>query len=148
MFWTLRGAPHCYRRADLPSVAAAVAPCSETDAARRLYTAAKPLKEAGIGCLEALDVTASELGELVTGPRVKGDVSGAVTPRLPDAYLRWCGRCGATHPDEMLFRFGATRAGLELVLGTSPPVLRPVVPASGRRVGRRFEPVPTTSFCR
>ena len=44
--WTIRGAPHVYRRGDLASVAAAVAPYSEADAAKRIFDAAKPLKAA------------------------------------------------------------------------------------------------------
>ena len=53
--WTLRGAPHVYRRDQAAAVAAAVAPLSEADAAKRIFTAARPLKQAGIPVLEALD---------------------------------------------------------------------------------------------
>lgn len=42
--WTIRGAPHLYRRTDLPSVAAAVEPFSDADAGKRIYDATKPLK--------------------------------------------------------------------------------------------------------
>src|SRR5262245_61528898 len=73
--WTLRGAPHAYRRADLPSVAAAVAPFSDADAAKRILSAAKPLKAAGIGALDALEATAAAMRKVVTEPTVKGEVS-------------------------------------------------------------------------
>ena len=46
--WTLRGAPHAYRRSEAAAVAAAVAPLSEADAAKRVFDASKPLKDAGI----------------------------------------------------------------------------------------------------
>src|SRR3954469_14648512 len=42
--WTLRGAPHVYRRADLPAIATATAPFSDADAGKRIFDAAKPLK--------------------------------------------------------------------------------------------------------
>ena len=125
LLWTVRGAPHCYRRADLPHVLAAAAPYSEADAAKRIYDAAKPLKAAGIPVLEALDVLAAELRALVPDRMVKGDLSGGVSARLPEPYVRECVPCGrVVHVWEMPFRLGATRAGLELEPGTSPPVLR------------------------
>ena len=125
LLWTLRGAPHCYRRADLPQVVAAAAPYSEADAAKRIHDAAKPLKAAGIPVLEALDVLAAELRELVPDRLVKGDLSGAVSARLPPPYVRDCVPCGrVVHVWELPFRLAATRAGLELEPGTSPPVLR------------------------
>ena len=46
--WTLRGAPHAYRRSEAAAVAAAVAPWSEADAAKRIFDASKPLRDAGI----------------------------------------------------------------------------------------------------
>jgi hypothetical protein len=121
--WTVRGAPHLYRRADLASVAAAVAPFSEADAGKRIYDAARPLKAAGIGNLAALDAVAAAMRAVVTGPTVKGTVSGAVADMLDAPYLRFCRSCDATHLYEMPFRLAALRAGLELQPGTSPPVL-------------------------
>ena len=127
LLWTVRGAPHCYRRTDLPQVVAAAQPYSEADAAKRIYDAAKPLEEAGIPVLEALDVLAGELRALVPDRLVKGELSGAVSARLPPPYVRTCVPCGGVvHVWEMPFRLAATRAGLELEPGTSPPVLAPV----------------------
>jgi hypothetical protein len=130
--WTLRGAPHAYRRAEAAEVAAATAPYDETDAAKRVFDAAKPLKEAGIPVLDALDVVAGHLRDIVVEPTVKGEVSRAVTERLPDPYLRWCRPCQATHTYEQPFRLAGLRAGLELVPDTSPPVLRRIDGWSGR----------------
>jgi hypothetical protein len=124
--WTIRGAPHLYRRADLPGVAAATAPFSDADAGKRIFDAAKPLKAAGIGNLEGLDVVAATMRSVVTAPMVKGEVSGRLTELLPEPHLRFCRPCDATHVHEMPFRLAALRAGLELEPGTSPPVLRPV----------------------
>ncbi|SDC92881.1 Winged helix DNA-binding domain-containing protein [Sanguibacter gelidistatuariae] len=124
--WTLRGAPHTYRRADLAAVACGVSPFSEPDAARRIYGAAKPLRAAGIDVLDALRTVASHLHEIVTEPMPKGEVSSRLTPLLPAPYLRWCAPCHATHTFEMPFRLAALQAGLDLVPGTSPPTLRPI----------------------
>ena len=71
--WTLRGAPHAYRRSDLASVATAVAPWSDADAAKRIFDASKPLKAAGIGTIEALDEVAAAMRRIVTKPTVKGE---------------------------------------------------------------------------
>ncbi|MFI7430059.1 winged helix DNA-binding domain-containing protein [Micromonospora sp. NPDC049836] len=124
LLWTVRGAPHLYRRADLAEVAAAVEPFSDPDAGKRVYDAAKPLRAAGIGILAALDEVADRMRAVVTRPIVKGDVSGRLAELLPEPYLRFCRPCDATHPYEMPFRLAAVRAGLELRLDTSPPVLQ------------------------
>ncbi|MCW2584309.1 MAG: uncharacterized protein JWQ53_3099 [Klenkia sp.] len=126
LVWSVRGAPHVYRRADLPGVAAATAPWSDADAAKRVFDAAKPLKAAGLGVLGALDVVADAMRRIVTGPTVKGELSSGLTAALPAPFLRRCRPCGATHVYEQPFRLAALRAGLELEPGTSPPVLRPV----------------------
>jgi hypothetical protein len=124
--WTIRGAPHVYRRADLPAVAAAVEPFSDADAGKRIYDASRPLKAAGIGNLAALDAVAAEMRSIVTEPVVKGEVSRELAARVEQPYLRYCRVCDATHLYEMPFRLAALRAGLELEPGTSPPVLRPI----------------------
>jgi hypothetical protein len=122
--WTIRGAPHLYRRAELPQVAAATAPFSEADAGKRIYDAAKPLREARIPILEALDEVAAALRSAVPRPTVKGDASAAVAKALPEPYLRYCKPCDAIHLYERPFRLAALRGGLELQAGTSPPVLQ------------------------
>lgn len=122
--WTLRGAPHAYRRAEAARVAAATAPYDEADAAKRIFDAAKPLKAAGIPSIEALATVAGHLREIVVEPTVKGTASTELTRRLPDPHLRACRPCAATHTYEQPFRLAALAAGWELVPGTSPPVLR------------------------
>jgi hypothetical protein len=124
LVWTLRGAPHAYRRREAAAVAAAVAPWSQADAAKRVFDAAKPLREAGIPVVDALDVIAGQMRDVVRRPTAKGELSRQLTERLPAPYLRWCVPCQATHAYEQTFRFSALRAGLELEPGTSPPVLR------------------------
>ena len=124
--WTLRGAPHVYRRADLPGVAAATAPFSDADAGKRIFDASRPLKAAGIPNLTALDTVAAAMRSIVTEPMVKGEMSTRLTAVLDPPYLRFCVPCDATHTYEQPFRLSALRAGLELEPGTSPPVLRPI----------------------
>src|SRR4051794_30796648 len=124
--WTVRGAPHLYRRSDLPAVAAATAPFSDADAGKRIYDAAKPLKATGIPNLVAMDTIAAAMRSIVTAPMVKGELSTRLTAVMDPPYLRFCRPCNATHLWEMPFRLAALRAGLELQAGTSPPVLQPV----------------------
>ena len=126
LVWTLRGAPHLYRRADLSEVAAATAPFSEADAGKRIFDAARPLRAAGIPVLEGLDTVAARMREIVTEPMVKGEMSTRLTAVLDEPYVRPCVPCDAIHTYEQPFRLAALRAGLELEPGTSPPVLRPV----------------------
>lgn len=122
--WTVRGAPHAYRRADLRDVERAMRPHSEAEAAKRVINAASPLKAAGIPVTEALATTARTMREVVTEPLAKGELSTRMTAQMPDPYLRWCEGCQATHMYEMPFRLAALHAGLELEPGTSPPVVR------------------------
>jgi hypothetical protein len=124
--WTIRGAPHVYRRTDLPAVAAATAPFSDADAGKRIVDASKPLKAAGIANLAALDAVAAAMRSIVTEPMVKGEMSTRLTAVMDEPYVRFCRPCDAVHVYEMPFRLAALRAGLELEPGTSPPVLRPV----------------------
>lgn len=140
LVWSVRGAPHLYRRKDLNAIATAVAPYSDVDAGKRIFDAAKPLQAAGIGNLEALDAVAAQLRAIVTRPTVKGEVSTRLTKAMDEPYLRWCVPCQATHVYEQPFRLAALRAGLELEPGTSPPVLRPITGfAPVKKPNRRFD---------
>lgn len=141
--WTLRGAPHAYRRADIAAVAAATVPYDEADAAKRIFDAAKPLREAGIAITDALAAVADAYRDVVRQPMVKGEVSTALTERLPDPYRRNCRPCGTIHLYEQPFRLAALPAGLELTPGTAPPVLRPIAGWQGPApdVPPRLDPI-------
>lgn len=146
--WTLRGAPHAYRAADLAAVALATAPFSEADAAKRIFDGSKPLRDAGIPVLEALTTVAEVMREIVARPTRKGEVSTQLTERLPRPFLRDCRPCGATHVYEQVFRLSALQAGLVLEPETSPPVLRrqprlrgPMFARSGDEAERRLHVV-------
>lgn len=139
--WTLRGAPHFYRRADLPDVLVATSPFSDVDAAKRMIGAAQPLAAAGIGSREGLSRLATALRDIVTAPTVKGEVSSRLTQVLEEPYLRDCVPCGAVHSWEQPFRLGALYAGLELEPGTSPPVLRQIPDWPQREPGPAPDPL-------
>jgi hypothetical protein len=140
--WTLRGAPHAYRRSDVEAIVVATAPLSEADAAKRIFDANKPLKAAGIPALEALRVLAGHQRKIVRTPTVKGDVSRRLTDLVDEPYLRSCRPCNAIHVYENPFRMAALQAGLELKPGTSPPVLHRITglkPPMYRRLGDEAE---------
>jgi hypothetical protein len=141
--WTIRGAPHVYRRDQAAAVAAAVAPFSEADAAKRVFDASKPLKAAGIPVLDALDRIAGEMRDIAAKPVVKGAMSTELHRRLPDPYQRWCRVCEAEHLYEQPFRLAAIQGGLELQPGTSPPVLQRIPGWRGpaRRLSRSLDVV-------
>ena len=138
--WTLRSAPHFYRRADLAEVMVATSPFSAADATKRMVGAGKPLKDAGIEILTGLAEVARSLREVVDKPTNKGDASTALTSRLDSPYLRSCVSCGTTHSWEVPFRVGALYGGLELQPGTSPPVLQRI-PGWRRPMGPAADPL-------
>jgi hypothetical protein len=138
--WTLRAAPHFYRRDDMADVLVAVSPFSDKDAAKRIFDAAKPLKAAEIGILNGLTEVATQLRAVVTKPMVKGAVSTELTKRLSQPYVRWCVPCQAIHSWEQPFRLGALYAGLELEPGTSPPVMRRIPGWPERKPGPAPDP--------
>ncbi len=141
--WTVRSSPHLYRRVDAAAVAVATAPLSENDAAKRVFDASKPLRQAGIPVLEALAVIARTQRDLVRKPTAKGDLSTALTERLEPHSLRYCRPCATVHAWENPFRMAPLQGGLELLPGTSPPVLRRIEglrPPYFRRPGTEAEP--------
>lgn len=140
--WTIRGAPHAYRRGDVSAVIVATAPLSEADAASRVFDASKPLRDNGIGVLDALTTIAEQMRDIAREPVAKGDMSAELARRLDAPLLRFCRPCNATHAYEQTFRLAALQAGLELEPGTSPPVLRRIPgirPTPYKRLGTRAD---------
>ncbi len=122
--WTLRGAPHAYRRSDRAAVTVATSPFSEADASKRIFDAASALKKAGLPVLDGLERITDELRDIVRTPMTKGEVSTEISARLGGPFVRNCVPCKAVHIYEQSFRYSVLQAGLELAPDTSPPVLR------------------------
>jgi hypothetical protein len=125
LVWSLRGAPHVHRRAELNALAGALYPSSEADAAGRLNETGPSVARAGISALEQVALATRAMHEVVSAPTAKGAASTAVTQRLPEPMRRWCRVCQAHHLSDSAMRLGSLLAGLELQPGTSPPVLQP-----------------------
>jgi hypothetical protein len=125
LIWSLRGAPHLYRTADLPSLARRAWPVSDADALARLANRPR-ITEAGIGGIEAFARAVEAMRAAVTAPTAKGTVSGAMTRGLPEGLTHWCGGCKVTHVFTDLF----LQAGLFAMVGisndTSPPTCVPL----------------------
>ena len=139
--WTLRGSPHFYRRPELFDAFVATSPWSEADAAKRVLSADKTLKAAGIPAHAGLAEISAKMRTVVTRPMVKGDVSTKLTAVLDEPYLKYCVPCGAIHAPEQAFRLSALPAGLELEPGTSPPVLKRIPGWPRRRPGPAADPL-------
>lgn len=110
--WTVRGAPHVHRPDDLVALSRALWPCSDEDALTRLDTSSSPVRASGMPAREALRLVAEHVALIVTHPMPKGEVSAALTPRVPAAMTVDCRPCGATHIVETLFRSAVLPAGI------------------------------------
>lgn len=126
---TVRGSPHLHRRADLPMIRAALWP-RDNDAMRAFLGGyGDELIASGADGPALLKQVTAELRGVFPGAAVtKGELSGAVSPRLPEIARPWCENCGVAHVAEGLFRLGTLHAGLELV------------PDDGRRQRFRLSP--------
>jgi hypothetical protein len=168
---TVRGAPHLHRRADLPLVRAALRPRDNQMLHSFLGGFGDTLVAAGADGPALLDLVARELRAVFPGDTArtggtagtgetagtgdtagtggiasKGELSGAVTPRVPEVARPWCASCGVAHVADGLFRLATLHAGLELVPGdgrrlvfrmsTDPPAGEPHDAAATARLLR------------
>ncbi len=133
--WSLRGAPHLHRRADLPDLARALWPVDEADAAARLAGDTARLAGAAARPLDAYRAAVKALRKVLTEPMVKGLASAAATRVLPRKYSGHCQVCRSTHVRELLFRLAALPAGVGLVPDTKPVVLAPLAGADAIEAG-------------
>jgi hypothetical protein len=113
------------------------------------------LAQAGISPTDALHrVIEAAHAELSGGVRGTGELSAAMTARLPEAMSLWCQRCGSRHIHESLFRLPGTvgisclapRSGRQVryvrvdqwLDGEVPAVGSAAARAAGRELLRRF----------
>jgi hypothetical protein len=124
LVWSLRGAPHVHRRADLDAVTAALYPLSEADATGRLNETGPSIERAGIPAMDQLATAVQAMREAVRTPTAKGAASAAVTKAIPKPMRRDCRACRTSHISDSAMRASSLPAGLELQPGTAPPVLQ------------------------
>jgi hypothetical protein len=141
--WSVRGAPHVHRRADLAGLAAALWPHDDADAASRLAWNATRVRSAGLPAAACVGLAAHAVAAVAatwrddpdalddTGlpvPRddagrpglTKGLLSREVTQRLPDGLRHECRPCGVRHVSEQLLRLAVLPGGLRIDPG--PPL--------------------------
>lgn len=115
---TMRGSPHLHRRADLPLVRAALRPRDNGMLRAYLGGFGDTLIASGTDGPALLTRVARELRAVFPGGTAgKGELSGAVTPRVPELVRPWCEGCGVAHVADGLFRLATLYAGIELVPG-------------------------------
>lgn len=128
---TMRGSPHLHRRADLPALRAALRPRDNEALRAYLGGYGDALIAAGADGPALLAEVARELRAAFPGETAsKGELSGAVSPRVPEIARPWCEGCGVHHVADGLFRLATLYAGIELV------------PGEGRRLRFRLGPEP------
>ncbi|GAA3009657.1 DNA glycosylase AlkZ-like family protein [Streptosporangium longisporum] len=121
--WSVRGAPHAHRLADLDLLRDALAP-RESD-------------EGGAAWVRAVDEVAAALSAVVTGPTPKPEASREVNGRVPASLVNRCERCDADHVPDALFRAGGCRA--RLVVGPGDQRVTMLYPAPDAPRGERQE---------
>jgi len=122
--WAARGAPHLHRLADVPALARALWPLDDADASARIANP-RIAEGARLG-LDAFRVAARAMRDVVTEPIGRGEVSTAVSARIPASLTYWCTPCDAQHISGALFQQVGIFSGVRLVPGTSPAVLAPI----------------------
>ena len=113
---TVRGSPHLHRRADLPLIRAALWPRDNDMLRAYLGGYGDTLIDSGEDGPRLLEVVAGQMRAAFPGDTAsKGELSGAVSPRVPDIARPWCDGCGVHHVADGLFRLATLYAGIELV---------------------------------
>ncbi len=108
--WSVRGAPHLFPAEDIAVFTIGARPADGT--LEQLW------RQPEDALAEVEKAMVSVIGK---EPRAKGEVSAAVTQRLPAALTPWCASCKVHHPNESVFR--ATPLLGRLVLTSTAPVL-------------------------
>jgi hypothetical protein len=129
LVWSARGAPHLHRRAELPALAAALWPLSDADAARRIAGQVREgARRLGMAGFRA---AATAFTEVVTAPMDRGDVSRAVSDRVPTDVCYDCRACDARHISGSLFQQAGLAGGVRLAVSGRAARLAPLAHRPG-----------------
>lgn len=124
LVWSTRGAPHRHRWGDLAGLATALWPLSDADATARI--ASSSIKEGARLGLAAFTAAALAMRDVVSGPMAKGEVSTAVSARVPAVLTYMCRACQAQHISGALFQQVGLAAGVQLQVKGVSTTLAPI----------------------
>lgn len=124
LIWSVRGAPHLHRAEELPALARALWPMSDADATARIGSG--QIKEGSKLGIAAFAATATAMREVVTGKMPKGELSAAVTARVPESLSYDCHSCRSRHISGGVFQQAGILAGVALDPAASSTTLAPV----------------------
>ncbi|WP_162606249.1 DNA glycosylase AlkZ-like family protein [Jiangella asiatica] len=116
---SVRAATHLHRPADLGLLAAALRVDDATDFAKQ---AIGPFgRDVGDRFGAGTDEVAAAMVDVMSDghPRTKGELSGAVSPRVAREFVPWCAGCGVHHVQDALFRHATLQAGLTIEVESS-----------------------------
>ncbi|TQS39981.1 DNA glycosylase AlkZ-like family protein [Cryptosporangium phraense] len=120
--WGARGAPFVHRADEVRALAAALRPKDEADAKARLGASSARVPGAD---LDAVRTAAEAMHDLVTTPMGKGDLSTALSARLP-RLTYFCPGCRVDHLSDQLFRIAGLLGGVRIEPGTTPLIVSPI----------------------
>lgn len=115
----VRAAGHLHHADDLGLLAGALRIDDGNDLAR---PSIGPFgSEIGTGFGTAVDEVAGAMRMVMSDgvARIKGELSGAVTPHVDRRLAPWCQGCGVHHVHDALFRYASLQAGLTIEVETS-----------------------------
>lgn len=124
MVWSVRGAPHLHRRADLAVLVRQLWPVSDADASARITSAQIP-DGVKLG-IEAFRVTAAAFREVLRSPMPRGEVSAAVSERVPRSLTYDCRTCRARHIAGNVWQHSGLPGGVEVLARGRDAMLAPL----------------------
>lgn len=116
---SVRAAMHVHRSGDLSLLAAAL---RIDDGAELAKQAIGPFgADLGSGFGAAVDDVAAVMRDVMADgvARTKGELSGAVSPRVDRRLAPWCQGCGVHHVQDALFRYATLQAALVIDVESS-----------------------------
>ncbi|MET7878720.1 crosslink repair DNA glycosylase YcaQ family protein [Micromonospora profundi] len=124
LVWSMRGAPHLHRGADLPRLTAALWPLTDVDATRRMPGQIREGARLGLAAFRA---TAEAFQAVVTAEMERGAVSRAVSELVPAELTYDCQPCRSRHISGALFQQAGLAGGVRLAVSGRAARLAPLL---------------------
>jgi hypothetical protein len=122
--WAARGAPHLHRRRDLATLAPALWPVSDADAAARIKSA--QIRDAAKLGIRAFEATATAFRQVLRSAMPRGEVSTLVSALVPRELTYDCRACGARHIAGNVWQHSGLAGGVQVESRGKGATLAPI----------------------